>query len=353
MFVRSIASILIVTSAFILAIGQTPDTKKDKEKAVQHFSWSFDGDGAYLGVQTQEVTKENFAKFGLREVRGVAVEKVMENSPAAAAGLQAGDVILRFNNEEVTGSRKLTRLISEVDPDHQVSLTILRGGREQTVTATLGKNPGWARFGEGNFKFDMPNMPNFDFKQFEQFKDIPRHFDFKGLENLKDLPHFKGDFPFTFNLPDGQDFTWHFGGGRQIGVSAYAVTKQLGEKFGVDGGVMVNEVRENSPAAKAGLRAGDIVVEVGGKPVKNNADLIKGINERKDGDVTLTIVRDRSRQTVTVTPEPAKDGTFFFQHDDSGLFAPRAIPNVAPEVMLAPRTPLPPQMPVIRSGRII
>lgn len=351
MFVRSLSSILIVTSAFILAIGQTPETKKDKEKVLQNFSWSFDGNGAYLGVQTQEVTKENFAKFGLREVRGVAVEKVMENSPAAAAGLQAGDVILRFNNEEVTGSRKLTRLIGEVDPDHQVSLTILRGGREQTVSATLGKQP-WARFGEGSFKFDMPNIPHFEFKEFEKFKDMPQHFDFKGLEKLKDLPQFKGDFPFSYNLPDGQNFTWHFGSGRQIGVSAYAVTKQLAEKFGVDGGVMINEVRENSPAAKAGLRAGDIIVEAGGNAVRNNADLIKAINEKKDGDITLTIVRDRSRQTITVTPEASKDGGFYFHHDDdSDLFAPPSMPLVSPAPMVTPR--IAPAVSVIRQGRII
>lgn len=343
MFVRSFSSILIVTSAFILAIGQTPDAKKDKEKVAQSFSWSFDGDGAYLGVQTQEVTKENFAKFGLREVRGVAVEKVIENSPAAAAGIQAGDVILRFNNEEVTSSRKLTRLISEVDPDHQVSLTILRGGREQTVTATLGKHP-MARFGEGGFKFEMPDMPHFDFKGLDRLKD---------LEKWKDLPQFKGDFPHTFNFPPGgENFTWHFGTGRQIGVSVYPVTKQLGERFGVDGGVMINEVKENSAAAKAGLRAGDIIVEAGGKAVKNSGDLMKSINEKKDGDVTLTIVRDRNRQTVTVTPEASKDGGFFFhQDDDNGLFAPRAIPNVAPAPMIAPQMATP--APMVRPGRII
>ena len=60
------------------------------------FSMFFDGDGSYLGVQTEEVTKENFAKYGLREVRGVAVEKVMEGSPAEKAGLQSGRRDRRF-----------------------------------------------------------------------------------------------------------------------------------------------------------------------------------------------------------------------------------------------------------------
>lgn len=126
--IKFVSSVLIVTSSFILAFGQTPQPGGEREKTPQAFSFHFDGDGGYLGVQTQEVTKENFGKFGLREVRGVAVERVMENSPAAAAGIKEGDVIVRFNGDVVTSSRKLTRLVGEVDPDHQVRLTISRNG---------------------------------------------------------------------------------------------------------------------------------------------------------------------------------------------------------------------------------
>ena len=64
----------------------------------------------------------------------------------------------------------------------------------------------------------------------------------------------------------------------------------------------------DSPAAKAGLKAGDIIVEAEGKEVKGEGDLIRAIAEKKEGDVTLTIVRDRNRQTIRVTPEEAKDG---------------------------------------------
>src|SRR5438876_917172 len=102
MFLKSLISILIVTSSFILAIGQTtPEAKQDKEKAARAFAFAFDGDGGYLGVQTTDVNRDNYSKYGLRDVRGVAVEKVMENSPAAAAGIKEGDVIFRLNGEEV------------------------------------------------------------------------------------------------------------------------------------------------------------------------------------------------------------------------------------------------------------
>jgi serine protease Do len=359
MFNKSFISVMIVTSAFTLVFGQTPETKKEKEKATA-FAWSFEGDGAYLGVQTQEINKGNFAKFGLRDVRGVAVEKVMENSPAAAAGIKDGDVIVRFNGEEVTSARKLTRLIGEVDPDHQVKLTISRGGSEQEITATLGKHP-TPRFGEGNFAFTMPpmgkmEMPNF--KDMPQLKDFPQ---MKEFREFKDLPQFKefpkGDFPQGWT-PNGENnlFTWRSGEGRQIGVGVSPLTKQLAQHFGVENGMMINEVRENSPAAKAGLKAGDIIVEIDGKAVKADFDLIRGINSKKDGEIAVTYVRDGKRQTVSITPEPSKDGGFFFRTENGeGLnYSPPVPMNLnpsAPTPMSLPKTFTP--MPALRFGRII
>lgn len=335
MFNRFFSSVMIVTSAFTILIGQTPEAKKEKEKTPNVFSWSFDGEGGYLGVQTQEVSKENFSKFGLREVRGVAVEKVMENSPAAAAGIKAGDVIIRFNGDEITSARKLTRLVSEVDPDHQVKLTISRGGSEQEITATVGRRP-MLKFENGNFSFSMPpeGMNKFDPEKF------------KALDNLKDLPQFKdfkGKIPNVFMAPggEGESFIWRSGEGRQIGIAVYPVTGQHGERFGVESGVMINDVRADSPAARAGLKAGDIVIEVDGKAVKNNLDLIKALNTKKDGEVHITIMRDRNRQTISVTPEAPKGSGFDFQNDDdNGLMlspTPPIAPMVARPAMPAPR----------------
>lgn len=296
MFRNLLSSILIVTSSFVIAIGQTPEAPKEKELA-RSFAFTFDGDGAYLGVQTQEVNKENFAKFGLSSVRGVAVEKVVENSPAAAAGLKGGDVIVRFNGEEVTSTRKLTRLIGEVDPDHQAKITILRNGREQDVTATMGKRPA-PKFADGNFLLRTPMPP------------------MAPMPNLKDFP--RVEMPQIYGVPDGEgrSFTWRAGEGRMIGVGVTPLTKQLAEHFGVANGVMINNVRENSPAAKAGLKAGDIIVESEGKAVKREIDLIRTINEKKEGDVQLTIVRNGNRQIVTVTPEKSKESGFFFETGD-------------------------------------
>ncbi len=127
MFHKSL-SVFLTFISFGAAIyaQQMPNQKENKDEKNFSFFFSDEG-GSYLGVQMQEVSKENFAKFGLSAVRGVAVEKVLENSPAAQAGLQAGDVIVRFDGAEVTSVKKLTRLIGEVAPDHQTALTVLRG----------------------------------------------------------------------------------------------------------------------------------------------------------------------------------------------------------------------------------
>ena len=286
---RLSAFILLATSSCVVIYSQkTPEPSKQPKPMV----WAFQFDGSYLGIEPQEVTKENFGKFGLSEVRGVAVEKVVENSPAAQAGLQAGDVIIKFEGEEIESVRKLSRLISEVAPDHQVKLTILRGGSEQEITATMGKREMPGAF-NGNFK--MENLPNL--QNFPKLPEMPK------VQVLP--PNAKVE---TFIWKNDGENNFFFGANRQIGVGVSTLTKQLGEYFGVaEGkGLLINNVRENSPAAKAGLKAGDIIVEADGKAVTNNADLIRTINEKKEGDVTLTIIRDRNRQTISVTPEKIK-----------------------------------------------
>lgn len=305
--IRKSLAFLLVGFVVVIA-GDAQTTAPGARGEGRSFSFFFDGDGSYLGVQTVEITKDNFAKYGLREVRGVAVEKVVEGSPAEKAGLQNGDVIVRFNNEEVTSVRKLTRLLGEVSPDHQAKLTVLRSGDERDITATLAKRP-TPKFEEGGFGMTAPRLERFPFPPSADTPTMPR------MESVPSVP----------GVP-AQPFVWRSGSGRRIGVGVSTLTKQLSEHFGVTSGVMINEVRADSPAAKAGLKAGDIIVEVEGKEVKAEMDLIRAIGEKKEGDVSLTIVRDRNRQTIRVTPEEAKDGfNSFFE-----------FPN-APGVQMAPQ----------------
>lgn len=302
-------------SCIFVNAQETPPAPPAAPSKAKVYSFGTLLDGSYLGVQTREITKENFNQYGLREVRGVAVEKVVEDSPAAKAGLQAGDVIVRFEGEEVTSIRKLNRLISEVAPDHQARLTVFRNGSEREINATMGKRE-FPKFENSIFSGDMPRIP-----PMPAMPDMPR---------VQIAPSLS--FPPSFEM-DGDAF--YYSSDRQIGVSVSSLTKQLGEHFGVaEGkGLLINSVREDSPAAKAGLKAGDVVVEVDGKEVKSAFDLSRSINEKKEGTVNLTIIRNKSRQTVTV--EPKSRDTKLFSPDSSGKIKLSTETVVAPRVVFS------------------
>ncbi|HEX8250988.1 MAG TPA: PDZ domain-containing protein [Pyrinomonadaceae bacterium] len=322
------AFILCATSSCAVIYSQkTPEAPRQPEKQQQQraqtmvFSEFFGG--SYLGVQTQEITRENFSKFGLGEVRGVGVEKVLEDSPAAQAGLQNGDVIVRFDGEEITSTRKLSRLLAEVAPDHQARLTILRGGSEREITVTVGKRP-TPKFEDGTFEMRVPPVVG----------EMPMRIPTPRTPPVGDLQQFK-TIPPIGEL--NKDFLVFRGDSRQIGAGLMPLTKQLAEYFGIGEGrgLLINDVRPDSPAAKAGLKAGDVIIELEGKEVKGMGDFIRGIGEKKEGDVTLTIVRDRNRQTVRVMPEKMKGGGFFFEFDDKDGLLRTPLPSVP----VMPETP--------------
>ncbi len=287
--IRKIAMLLslpLVFASFTFA-QEMPSPERGIERRVQIFM----GDGgSYLGVQPAEVTKENFSKFGLKDVRGVAIEKVLENSPAAQAGLQNGDVITRINGDEISSTRKLMRVIGEIAPDHQARLSIVRGGGEKEISVTMGKRP-TPKFEPGNFNMRVPLV------------EMPDDMD------APDMEEFRG--PMRFPAPEGEEkvLVWHGTNQRQIGVGVSPLTKQLGEFFGVaDGkGLLVNDVKENSAAAKAGIRAGDVIIEADGKAIAGMHDLIMAINEKKEGEIALTIMRNKDRKTIRVTPEKSSE----------------------------------------------
>ncbi|MER3430452.1 MAG: hypothetical protein C4324_05315 [Blastocatellia bacterium] len=270
-------SLLLLTAFSFAAFAQ--DQPKSAEPKTQILTWStLEEESGYLGVQAEEINRGNYTKYGLSEVRGVAVAKVLESSPAATAGLKEGDVILRINGEEVTSVRKLTRLISEIAPDHTARVTIFRDRSEREIAVTLGRRP-MPQIGQGIFT--PPSKPAPDAPNIEgRLRDY--------LERIETLP--ARTMPFSR---------------RQIGVSVISLTDQLSRYFKVNSGVLVSEVSEGSPAQKAGLEAGDIIVEADGKPVKQPDDLVSAINAKTSGEITLTIVRNGKRQTIKTTAEDA------------------------------------------------
>ena len=228
-------------------------------------------------------------RYGLREARGVGITQVVKDSPAEKAGLKKDDVILRFEGDSVTSVRKLNRLVSEVAPDQTVKLGISRGGAEQEVAVTVGKR----------------NVSSNTFHRFQGLEGL------EGLEGLGGMvtPGSPGANVWKWGGqgPGGEGMVFAFGNNRRIGATTMQLTKQLADYFGIaDGkGVLVTSVTEDSPAAKAGLKAGDVITSIDGEKIEAAGDLSRAINKKKDGDVTLTVIRDKNQRTITVTPKDA------------------------------------------------
>lgn len=87
----------------------------------------------------------------------------------------------------------------------------------------------------------------------------------------------------------------------KIGVGLTPLTVQLAEYFRVAGGVLVNTVRKDSPGSKAGLKAGDVIIGIDSEVVRSGLGLVHAIENKKEGDVTITIVRDRKEQNINLT----------------------------------------------------
>ncbi|HEX2268940.1 MAG TPA: PDZ domain-containing protein [Pyrinomonadaceae bacterium] len=122
----------------------------------------------------------------------------------------------------------------------------------------------------------------------------PKEFKFEGVPFER----------FGFDLDKDGDLTFLLSNSRRIGVSTMQLNKQLADYFGVAGGkgVLVTSVTEDGPAAKAGVKAGDVITAIDGEAVDSPGDLSRVIGRKKEGSVTLTVIRNKSQQTIQVTP---------------------------------------------------
>jgi serine protease Do len=240
--------------------------------------------------------------------------------------LQKDDVILRIDGDNVTSVRKLNRVVSEIAPDQSVRVTISRAGSEQELTATMGRRA------ENDFR--------------GLFRDNPGNWEWEG-------PALTNDGPWVFALA----------GSRRIGISTTELTKQLADYFGVTGGrgVLVTNVSDDGPAAKAGLRAGDVITAVDGETVDASGDISRAINRKKDGEVTLTIIRNKSQQTLRVMPTEGGRSGGIMTRPQIGrrIVIPRVELGSIPEINIAmPRIDLPTipsidvQMPRVKIPRV-
>jgi S1-C subfamily serine protease len=276
----------LVLALGVVAIGVAPepvDAREKRELQVVHRGTG----GGYLGVQLAELDKDDVSRLKLEAERGALVSEVIEGGPAANAGLQEGDVVVRFQGETVHSAAQLARLVSETPAGRTVTLELSRDGAIQGMSLSLGerKRRAWS-LPDFDFDLDVPRPP-----EAPAAPDAPEPPE-PPAARLRDL------------LGDGFDFGSWGRAPRRLGIGYQEISDQLARYFKLpgDSGVLVSRVEEGGPAAKAGLKAGDVILELAGNPIRNGRELRDAVRDAEPGQsVGVKVQRDGSPLELKVT----------------------------------------------------
>ena len=216
---------------------------------------------------------------------------VDHDGPAGKAGLQPHDVIIRSNGQPVTGTECLGKMIHDAGVGATISLTVLRGGRQITVNATLAYRGAVEK--EAVARMVEADPPTTD--------DTPVASDFG--EGDPTSPAAPGSISrsqrFLAQVLHTTPFT---------GLALEAMEPQLAGFFGAPAGVglLVETVAPNSPAATAGIRAGDVILKADSVEVKSNGVWVRQLHETRGRGMTLVVLRDKQEVRILLIPEPKK-----------------------------------------------
>jgi serine protease Do len=181
----------------------------------------------------------------------------------------------------VRSGRQLTRLVQETPSGHTVPVVLLRDGQRTTVSVTPrdGSRDG--------------------FERFDDLADLGRDFRFSMAPRPPGRPA-KPAPPAPPAPPSPWGFDEFFGRtSSRLGITVDSLSSQLAEYFGTKEGVLVTSVYDESAAAKAGLKAGDVITSFNGSPVATPADVRRRIQDLNDGDeFTIAVMRDRKPLTL-------------------------------------------------------
>jgi C-terminal processing protease CtpA/Prc len=205
----------------------------------------------YLGVGIERVSNAEKKELGISH--GVLVTEVIEDSPAEKAGLLEEDIILYFNGKKIRRTDNLIEAVREVKPDTEVRVTVLRGKERKDITVKVGKK----RTASGVL---------------------------------------------SWRSDDGL-ITMLTGNRGYLGVEMRDLNEDLAGYFGVkaDEGVLVVNVVEDSPADKAGMKAGDVMLSIDGEDVGEAGDVYDILHDFEPGDkVDVTVMRHQKKQSFKI-----------------------------------------------------
>ena len=264
-----VTTLLMAGSVRMGAADEAPGKSVDKKRRVEVVRNM--GGGGHLGVTLED-----------REEPGAVVKEVQPDTPAAKAGLQAGDVIVRYQGERVEGAAALARMVRETPAGRRVEVEVQRNGSVQTLSATLESGGATRRWAEGirdgaleDLDVELPEMPPLpDMAAIPPIPPLPR--------NGEDVHAFRRLLRET-------------GGARKLGIEYQEISGQLARyfKLGDERGVLVSEVDDDGPAGKAGLRAGDVILKLNGSAVTDSRSFREQVRKAEAGsEATLTVSRE-------------------------------------------------------------
>lgn len=235
--------------------------------------------GSYLGIHIVEINESRAAELNMDSPHGVEVSNVADDSPAAESGLEKGDVVVRFDGQNVRGVDHFVRLVRETPAGRSVAMSVLRNGTPRELTAKIGRRKTaqahqfW--FCEGD-----------DGDCTGTFPDIFRK-------------HVKGIRKQIFEMPRPRIVMQN----RYLGAELEPVEGQLAEYFGVEEGVLVRSVELDTPGKRAGLRAGDVITSVDGKSIDSPSELREKIQQADPAkEVEMTVMRKGAATTLMLEP---------------------------------------------------
>jgi serine protease Do len=236
----------------------------------------------YLGVSVRDVTPDQLGTLKLRDTRGAEIIVVDHDAPAGKAGLREHDVILQINGQGIANKDQLSRVLRESAPGRSITLVVSRDGQQLIVTTQMAVSQEQVEREASEQHLKVPEPP-------APVSDSADTF-------TSSSPSAPRGNSFIGSLLMSPSYT---------GAMLEKMSTQLADYFGVSSGVglLVRSVIDDSPAALAGMRAGDVVIRADSKPVASTGDWAKIIKNSHGHPLSITVMRDKKEQTLTLTPD--------------------------------------------------
>ena len=317
---RVLVPVLGMVGLAVVAQGVSAQEAQDSSirtrvtRAPNVMSFRADG-GTYLGVYIREVSSEDRERLDLPEERGALITDVPEEGPAAEAGLQSDDVVISWNGSRIESAAQLRRMVRETPAGRAIDLGYIRDGRERSVRLELAERSSDVAL-RPLLELHGNRLEGLNEQLGELHERLQHDLPERIRGRLHEVPAPSGG---------GNNFRFFIRGGR-LGVGIQNLGDQLAEYFGADdGGVLVSSVSEDSPAEEAGLRAGDVIIGIGGDDVEDPGDLMEAVAEAAEGDIDIRILREGRTETLRATL-PERDersgNSFYFGPQSMNLEIP-------------------------------